>query len=172
VAFTVYATGVTTALFGTTVPPPATTRSVGLVCGGRGGDGSLASAEFSASRCLPLLAILSVNFVSWDCPAAACDAVSAGQRGGGQVQLGELAHQPPVGLLGERRLQISGAQPRLQMDDGYVPPERRQGAGQRRRRVALYHHRGRVVLAEQGVELADHLRQQLGLGTGDPLDAE
>ena len=44
---------------------------------------------------------------------------------------------PAVALLGERRVEVAGAQARFQVDHRDLAPERREGAGERRGGVAL-----------------------------------
>ena len=50
--------------------------------------------------------------------------------GGAQVQGGHLADEPPVGLLGEGRGDVPGAQTGLDVEDGYLVVESRQRSGE------------------------------------------
>ena len=80
--------------------------------------------------------------------------------------------QPTVGLLGERRGQVAGAQPGLQVDQRDPPPERDQPADQRRGGVALHDDTGRAVRGEDPVECRGELRDQLDLLAGAPVELE
>jgi hypothetical protein len=92
--------------------------------------------------------------------------------GGREVQVGDDADQAPVRLLGERRGEVAGPQPRLQVHQGHPAPERDQPPDQGRGGVALHDHRGGAVGVEHPVQRRRQLGDQLGLRPGAAVEGE
>ena len=68
------------------------------------------------------------------------------------MQGGDLARQPPVGLFGERRVEVAGPQAGLDMDHGDLFVECCERSGESRGRVALHHDSVGTVLLESRAE--------------------
>ena len=69
--------------------------------------------------------------------------VRLGRGRRGEVQRGELAGELAIALLGERRVQVAGSQPGLEVDHRDARVVRGDRSHRRARRVALHHHRVR-----------------------------
>ena len=88
----------------------------------------------------------------------------AAERGaaGGEEQGGELADDPPVGLLRERAEQVVARHPRLQVDDRDLPPERDLRRDRGGHPAAVNHDRRRVEVDQQLVEARHEHRADRG----------
>jgi hypothetical protein len=84
-----------------------------------------------------------------------------GQGGGREAELGHQIDDAPVRLLRKRPREVAGPQARLHVADGNPPVEGGEGAGHRRRGVALDEEQVRRLAGEHPVQLGESPRREV-----------
>ena len=84
--------------------------------------------------------------------------------GWGEMQGGEAGGQHPVEFLRPGGLQVSGAEPGLDMADGDMMVERRQGGGEDRRGIALNQDKVGFLLLQIAIQRRDGAGCEAGQG--------
>ncbi len=95
----------------------------------------------------------------------------AGRRRG-QVERGQLRRQPPVDLLGIRRVHIARAEARLHVRHRDLVIEGGQRPDEGGRGVTLHHHQIGLLLGDQPVQAAQGPLRHTGEGLTVPADVE
>ena len=89
-------------------------------------------------------------------------------RGRSEVQSRDPGNHLPIPLLRERRRQITGTQPSLQMSHRNPPPERGKRPRQRRRGIPLDNHSSRLPTLQKRIQRRQQPSGQLSLPPARP----